>query len=172
MQLAYDFDMFSLIPDSVQSDFQSQFNALGVSAQMSGQIALFRDERTAAALKSADETVRQFFIDAGFGMNVYSSGAPAGRYLARDETGRLERLAKLATLMMERADDLRAANWGEFSFGDFMRSIQAASPIDEVEVKALHMAALTQRRRGKAMTKLGLMTGLGLIAFSATYLVN
>ncbi|MEM1351828.1 MAG: hypothetical protein AAGF27_05765 [Pseudomonadota bacterium] len=172
MQLAYDYDLFGTIPQELQSKYQSQFNELGLSALMSSQIALFRDDRTAAALKSADQTVQKFFLDAGFGLNVYSSGAPAGRYLARDDIGRLERMAKLTSLMIERADDLRAANWGDFNFGDFLNYNAAAKPIDEVEVNALLVAAHKKHRRRKRRIKVGFFCGIGLIAYSASNLIN
>lgn len=172
MQLAYDYDLFSTIPRELQSKYRSQFSELGLSSMMSSQIALFRDERTAAALKSADQTVQQFFLDAGFGLNVYSSGAPAGRYLARDDIGRLERMAKLAALMMERADDLRVAHWGDFNFGDFMHYNAAAKPIDEVEVHAMLVAAHKKQRRRKRRAKLGLLCGIGLVAYSVSNLID
>ena len=75
-------------------------------------------------------------------------------------------------LSMERRDELRAANWGKFSYGDFLKYNQAATPISERDLNTLHAAVLKQRRRGRAGTKLGLVLGLGLIAFSASHLIN
>ncbi|MEM8576120.1 MAG: hypothetical protein AAGF48_16045 [Pseudomonadota bacterium] len=172
MQLTYDFDLFSLIPNTVQAEFQSEFNELGISAIMSEQVALFRDERTAAALKCADETVRQLFRDAGFGLNVYSSGAPPGRYFERDELGRTQRLTKLMSLTMERRDALKAVKWGDFSYGDFLEYNAAVEPIDEVEVNALLVAAHKKHRRRKRRIKVGFFCGIGLIAYSASNLIN
>lgn len=172
MQLAYDFDLFNTMPLEIQAKYRRQLNDLGMSHMMSHQVALFRDQRTAAALKSADQTVRQLFLDAGFGLNVYSSGAPAGRYLARDDMGRLQRIGKLFELAVARRDDLKGADWGQFSYYDFLEYNKDAEPIDEIEVNALHKRALRRHRRRRTSATAGLLLGVGLVAYSVSGLIN
>ena len=166
MPLKYDFDMFTIMPDAVQSQFREQINELGLTQMMSQQIALFRDPNTAEALRQTDPVVQQFFLDAGFGMNTYSSGAPDGRYFKRDEDARVERMMKLADLMMERSEDLRGANWGSFEYGQFLEALEAAEPIDEIEVPQ-QMPPRAKRASGKkTVARLVMVCGLAMIAYA------
>jgi hypothetical protein len=145
----YDFDMHSIIPDAVQRKNQGFFNELGVSALMSRQIALWRDPQVVEALRRADEPVRQLFLKSGFGVNRYDSGAPAGRYPARDENARLHCLQRLTDNWIEalEGDELDGADWGGFDIAAFLISVAEAEPIDEVEIDAFAAKLRGQARQ-------------------------
>ena len=162
MGLSYDFDMFSVIPDEVQSKFQGMFNELGVSAMMSQQRALWRDPGVVDALMRADEPVKELFRASGFGINHYESGAPAGRYPARDDAARNSCLRRLAE-NIKAMPDLKRHNWGGFDLGEFILQTAKARPIDEVEIAALHRAAAQQARQRKRARAV-LAAGVALMA--------
>ncbi|MDR7123873.1 hypothetical protein [Pseudotabrizicola sp. 4114] len=99
MALAYDFDIFDVIPDSGSTDPQLD-GFLSRAGFAPGRdlatVALFRDPLTAQALRDAPPGLRDYFLASGFGLNTYASGAPPGRYPARDEAARLALIQRLA----------------------------------------------------------------------------
>ena len=129
MALKYDFEMFTVIPE----DQQIRVEAEGLPRELAGRkIALFRDPLTAAALRGATSDVQAAFQQAGFGFNVYDSGAPEDRFPEEDipERGRL--LVKLGDALGEL--NLETADFGGFSLDDFLDHLHRASPI-EIEVQ-------------------------------------
>ncbi|MWB76510.1 hypothetical protein GLS40_00575 [Pseudooceanicola sp. 216_PA32_1] len=132
MTLKYDFDMFYVVPRHLQE----QMRAMGVDeAKVSERVALFRDERTVAALWQADSEVQDLFLASGFGLNVYSSGAPEGCYPAEDKAARLEAVAQLSETLTESRQVLTRNNWGEFSITDFLDHLGAAKPVDMAGIR-------------------------------------
>ena len=164
MSFNYDFDMFSVILDEVRQQFQGQLNDLGMGAITTDQVALFRDPALAEALRSADERIKNLFLDAGFGLNVYHSGAPEGRYPSHDEAARNACMCKLSDTL-EAAGNLKGANWGGFDMLAFVDYFVAAEPIDEVEMQAIANVYQASKKK-QAMLKLGMMTGGAMIAVS------
>lgn len=133
MALNYDFDMFDVVPSDVSDDpeLQQFLNDAGFDmAPEMGQIALFREIRTADALRNAPEPIRAFFLESGFGLNTYDSGAPCGRYPAKDEEARLDLIRRLT----ENAVNFPLANaetgGADFCLSDFLDQLGKSSPID------------------------------------------
>lgn len=133
MALNYDFDMFDVVPSDVSDDpeLQQFLNDAGFDmAPETGQIALFRETRTAEALRHAPEPLRAFFLESGFGLNTYDSGAPCGRYPAKDEEARLDLIGRLT----ENAANfpLASAAMGDedFCLPDFLDQLGKSSPVD------------------------------------------
>lgn len=134
MSFKYDFDMFSVVPEEMKQEFDNAFDELGMGGQSKEQVALFRDPALAVALRNADDEVRQVFLNSGFGLNVYDSGAPEGRYLARDEIGRSECVNRLAQNIVHDRSVL-SHNWNGFDIEDFLDHVTNARPIEAEEVQ-------------------------------------
>lgn len=172
--MRYDFDMFSIIPDEVRSQFQGMLNDIGAGAMATQQTALWRDPAVVAALHGADEAVKQLFWDAGFGINQYDSGAPADHYLTRDAEERDKRTWTFMELFANRLMDgtLKGANWNGFDPHAFLEHAQNCTPIDEVALAAIDRAPktpVTPKTRipaRKAVALAGL--GVGVLAVGAS----
>ena len=136
MALAYDFDIFELIPDSGPTDpkLDGFLADAGFRPRRdAATVALFRDPRTAQALRHAPPGLRNFFLESGFGLNTFESGAPPGRYPASDEAARLALIARLTQNAclhrLPRPDD--SAEGGDvFRLGEFLSHLDRSEPID------------------------------------------
>lgn len=169
MDFKYDFDMFSIIPDEVRQEFQGMLNDVGMGAVATEQKALFRDPLLVDALQSADEVVKNVFLEAGFGLNVYDSGAPDDRYPGHDEDARNACVRKLADTIAE-TEGLNEANWGGFSLEDFLEYLTVAKPIDVMEMQAVEQVYETQKKK-RSMLRLGLVAGGAMVTVSTVGLV-
>lgn len=133
MTLCYDFDIFEIAPKNLHSDIElGDFlkNAGLAPASDGGAVALFRDGKTADALCRAPEALRDYFLNSGFGLNTFASGAPTGRYPVQDEEARLaiiERLTENAAHHRLPSDPVEE---GEFSLHDFLDQLAKATPFD------------------------------------------
>lgn len=163
MDFKYDFDMFSVLPDEVRQEFQGMLNEVGMGAISTQQRALFRDPALVEALHGADEPVKQLFLDAGFGLNVYDSGAPEGRYPGHDEAARNHCVHKLAENIAA-SEGLSDVNWNGFDVGDFLTYLSTATPIDAIEMQA--QAASPPAAKKKPLLRLGLMAGGAMVMVS------
>ncbi len=132
--MRYDFDIFPIIPDEARLAHQETYDALGIGHITGKTFALFRDPETAYALKNADEAVRTVFEKAGFGMGVYDSGAPEGHYLATDKQERLKAAKAFMSLLREQPGLVSGANWGGIDLRAFLKSIETAKPIDQIDL--------------------------------------
>lgn len=175
--MRYDYDMFSLIPDEVQSQFQGMLNELGMAPMASEQKGLWRDADVAAALQGADPVVKDLFTESGFGVIQYFSGAPEGRFFARDAVAREEIETKLLDRLTEKLADgsLDGANWNGFELNAFLEYLETAEPIDEIEVHELqaeaHKAAYARNQKkmmAMAVMALGVIV-LGFVAISMMF---
>lgn len=169
MGFKYDFDMFSVIPEEVRQEFQGFLNDVGMGASVGQQVALFRDPALVEALSSADEKVKNLFLDAGFGLNVYDSGAPDGRFPGHDEAARNACVRKLSDNIAA-SKNLKNANWGGFDPMEFLDYFIAAKPIDQIEMQAIAKARQTHRKK-KALARLGVMAGGAMIMVSTVGIV-
>lgn len=136
MSLTYDFDIFDVIPTDGEDDptlgrFMSEIG-FGPD-QKSRKVALFRDQRTADALRDAPDVLRDFFLASGFGLNTYHSGAPDGYYPAKDEDARLDIIRQLTenaeVYDLQQIAEHNIAGLG-FVLGDFLTALAHAQPID------------------------------------------
>lgn len=174
MALRYDFDIGTVTPAGLPEGF-GDLQTTGVSSEAR---AMFRDPQTVAALKQADPTVQSLFIESGFALDTYDSGAPPGRYPAREEAARAMIIERLSQNL--RHHDVRGANWGGFDFQAFMQALSTSEPIEEsllaprgnprpnydAELRAAREAS--RRRRGmRQMAFGGLALGLVLLLYVA-----
>lgn len=132
MTLNYDFDIFDLAPKTAPNDPEllDFLSKAGWSKDDSeGAVALFRHQDTVDALCRAPDSLREYFLQSGFGLNTYDSGAPAGRYPLRDEDARLaiiERLTENAGRNMLPC----GAGEDDFRLEDFIAQLAAARPYE------------------------------------------
>ena len=179
MALTYDFDMFSIMPEDLQDKFGGMFDNVGATGVMGEQLAMFRDPQTVAALERADQAVRTYFLESGFGMQVYSSGAPPGRYLEKDGDARIAVIEKLTANLA--THDLDGADWGGFEFPKFMESLAIAEPLDDETLLAPtphnqqaaepRPAAPRPARGRRLIAFLGLVLGLILLLYVASQML-
>lgn len=118
--MRYDFDIVPAQPNSFSL-------RVGPIVEGTPHIALFRDSRVVAALRTADREVQRFIQASGFGVQVHASGVPDGCYPAKDQVQRQRIIAQLTDNM--RRFDLKAADWGEFDLSALMRAMIASKPI-------------------------------------------
>ena len=141
MSLKYDFDIFQLQQNVADADpdLARILDALKTEAAEVDSVALFRDPRTAEALRQAPERLRDFFLASGFGLNTYDSGAPRGRYPAKDEEARLAIIARLTqnaeVHILPKPGDYPEGGEG-FRLGEFLIDLASAQPIDMAEAQA------------------------------------
>lgn len=164
MDFKYDFDMFSVIPEEVRAEFQGMFDEIGMGAAAGEQVALFRDPALVEALASAEDKVKDLFLNAGFGLNVYDSGAPEGRYPGHDEDARNNCVRRLADNIAA-TDGLKDANWGGFNVDDFLIHLSLAQPIDQVEMQQNTDVKISHQKK-KSVTRMGLVAGGAMIMAS------
>lgn len=134
MALKYDFDIHFLVPKEITEnpEYAEKIALLGINPAMSAKyFAQFRDPNTVEALRGAEKSVQDLFLNSGFGMNVYDSGAGPGRYPAADETYRNDILQKLSAKISD--FPLEQASLNGFDFGQFLVSLASAKPVDSLE---------------------------------------
>lgn len=166
--LAYDFDMFSVMPDEVFADpkMRAMLKDAGITQRMAGnRIALFRDPRTVAALRAAPQSIRDWLRASGFGENVHPSGIPAGQYRASDEQDRLRIMnsltANVSTFPLPKAGSPEAVS-SDFRLAEFLTSITTAEPVADAVLdaalrKARPTGQPTPRRTAMASPLSGLL---------------
>lgn len=132
-KLNYDIDFFSVVPDEVldNPEFAKLMGGIGVTRDVPGNIVvLFRDPATVAALREAPEGVRNWILNAGFGLNTFDSGAPPGQYPARFEQHHMRVVKRLtdslnAFPLPKAGEDTGSA----FKLSEFITALLTAKPM-------------------------------------------
>lgn len=165
MSLKYDFDMFALGGETAAEE-RGVLNDVGVARNTVGnKIALFRDPATAEALSGASEKVRQYFLDSGFGMTSFTSGAPDGFYPDVDEDARLYVINALTVNL--NSHDLNGEDFGEFDMNDFLEHIDTAEPMEWDQPRNMaSIAASGLSRLTAPFRRLMPIAALGLMVFA------
>lgn len=142
--------------------------------------AMFRDQATVDALQGADPAVQALFTESGFALKTFHSGAPPGRFPARDEEARARVIERLSTNLG--AHDLKGANWGGFDFQLFMQSLAAAEPLEDellaptgprrIDQDLLAARLASRQKKGRRrMAFGGLLLGLILLLYVASQML-
>lgn len=160
MALRYDFDMVTVTPDGLPDQF-GDLAATGVAAE---KTAMFRDPKAAEALQAADEAVRTFFVDSGFGLQDFDSGAPPGRYPASDEDHRIRVIERLTANLG--THDLTGANWGRFDFQAFLGGLDVATPLEDETLLAPTVARPSPDTPSPTPTKPSSRRGMALVGLA------
>ncbi len=136
MTLRYDFDIVDIFPSDVFSDARiaQALGDIGIDGNAAGnKKALFRDQATVDAILAGPPALRDYLEASGFGFTTYDSGAPAGRYPAKDGPMIVHVVERLS---QNRSDfDFAASRSveplpGGFNFGHFELHLATIKPID------------------------------------------
>lgn len=149
VSLQYDFDVHVVVDDEQFGSDAARRESpdFGLSFQAKGtKVAMFRDPKTAAALRSAPIGVRNLFIEAGFGMNSHCSGVPEGFFPAGDRTVRQEMLTRLRASLDEEVP--QDHDQGVFCLIEFLEAVSEAKPISDEALTTYHRAV---RRKADAL---------------------
>lgn len=152
MSLAYDFDILDVIPGGGASDpqFDGFLKEIGFKPKAdAASVALFRDPRTAEALRNGSPMLRDYFLASGFGLNTYQSGAPAGRYPAKDEAARMDIIRRLT----ENASRFPLPQPGDsdlFQLDDFLAELARSEPFDDDVVDTVREAFVHDLRGARS----------------------
>lgn len=153
MSLNYDFDVIELLtPEPVDpriADLTPPVGASSLEFSTRAKVALFRERRTAQALREAPKAVRECFLASGFGLTTYSSNAPADRYPPQDEDARLDIIERLSSNISRfnlprRPDCLPGAE--QFCLCDFAEHVARAEPLEPEPVTARRVPISPVRR--------------------------
>ena len=175
MPMRYDFDMVSVTPEGLPD----QFGDLAVNGVAAEKMAMFRDPQVVAMLEKADPAVRTFFLDSGFALQPYDSGAPPGRYPVSDEVARVKVIEKLTANFT--THDLSGANWGGFDFQAFLEVMEHAKPLEDETLlapptrsqpRATPSAQNVRNQKRKGLAMAGLSLGMILILYAALELIQ
>ncbi|NOE33937.1 MULTISPECIES: hypothetical protein [unclassified Ruegeria] len=164
MGLEYDFDIVNVAPD----DFDPEMPG----AQKDGvrQVhAVFRDIRTADALRGTSPKIRKMFLDAGFSLESRNSGIVPGVFPAEDQTDRVRVLRSLFANI--KTGGLRGEYCGEFDLMDFLNYVRTAQPMAGI-VRARQprtpppqKLAESSPKRRTVPSRIGLALGLAVVLF-------
>jgi hypothetical protein len=156
--LSYDFDMFSIFSDEIFADpkMRGMLKDAGITARMAGnRIALFRDQRTAEALRAAPQPIRDWLRASGFGENFLPSGIPPGHYRASDEQERLQIMQRLTDNLskfpLPKAGSPEALA-AEFKLAEFLANLTTAVPMADAVIDAALRARQPAPRKARRAT--------------------
>ncbi|NOD63915.1 MULTISPECIES: hypothetical protein [unclassified Ruegeria] len=122
MGLEYDFDIVKAALD----DFDSE--KPGAQRDGGRQVhAVFRDIRTADALRGTSPKIRKMFLDAGFSLESRNSGIVPGVFPAEDQADRVRVLRSLFANI--KTHGVRGEYCGEFDLMDFLTYVRVAQPM-------------------------------------------
>ncbi|SMO81404.1 hypothetical protein [Ruegeria faecimaris] len=121
MVLEYDFDIVTI------ASGENDPEATSSGAQNGRKVrALFRNVKTADALRAASPKIRKIFHDAGFGLDSTRSEITHGYYRPQDTADR-DRILR-ALFHNIRTTGVKGEYCGEFDFLKFMNDVKAAKP--------------------------------------------
>ncbi|MEM1004526.1 MAG: hypothetical protein AAF496_00715 [Pseudomonadota bacterium] len=165
MSLRYDFDI-------VRTPMEDSDTELTESEADMGRVvhALFRDIKTADALRGASPGLRRMFQNAGFGLGASNSGIAHGVF-APDDTPDRDRI--LAALFAEiKAQGVAGEYTGEFDLVQFVQQARNACPAAGVipartTPSRARPAEVSPPKRRAVPGRIGFALGLAVLVFAA-----
>lgn len=164
MSLEYDFDIVEMEPGEAEGG-QIAANATGPVPVR----ALFRDVKTADALRGASPKIRKIFLDAGFGLDTPGSVTPRGFYLPEDAEARERILRNLFSNI--KSMGVQGEYSGEFDFRQFLNHVRTARPLVGVSRRESQgdprpaPQTATKPERRTVPGRIGFALGLAVILF-------
>ena len=129
----YDFDVLSVATDAFQAKYAGLLARFGMTEQARKHYAMFRDPATIQAISGASREVRDCFLDSGFGLSGYDSGAGAGHYREADASPARVVDCPVAP---QRGTDLAGCRAGTaFDIDAFFEAAEAATPAEVVDAR-------------------------------------
>ncbi|WP_298851748.1 hypothetical protein [uncultured Ruegeria sp.] len=163
MGLEYDFDIVNVTLDDLDP------KKLGSNSDTERHVcAVFRDIRTADALRGTSPKIRKIFMDAGFSLESRNSGIVPGVYPAEDQTDRVQILRSLFENVKTRG--VQGEYCGEFNLWDFLHYVRSAQPMAGI-VRSRPMRNLPPQpshpnpERRTAPGRIGFALGLAVVLF-------
>ncbi|WP_209505148.1 MULTISPECIES: hypothetical protein [unclassified Ruegeria] len=164
MGLEYDFDIVNVALNEIDPE------KLGSDSDVERQVcAVFRDIRTADALRGTSPKIRKIFLDAGFSLESRNSGIVPGVFPAEDQVDRVRILRSLFENIKSRG--VQGEYCGEFNLWDFLHYIRMAQPMAGiVRTRQVRKAPPQQQqpvseRRRSISGRIGLAFGLAVVLF-------
>ena len=158
MVLEYDFDIVAVDPGTGDPDGRPVLRAM------------FRDVKTADALRATSPKIRKIFQDAGFGLESTESEMIHGLYRSGDEADRLRVLRALFKNV--RKLGLRGEYCGEFDLRQFLKDVKTARPHGAQTTKVAdwspnprYQSPATPQRRALPW-RIGVALGLAVVLFA------
>lgn len=121
MGLEYDFDIVAVAPD--QHDPEHGHSAVTGRPPVR---ALFRDVKTADALRAASPKIRRIFLESGFSLDAREGDTARGYYSPEDMVDRDLILKRLFANI--RNMGVQGEYSGEFDFHQFLNHVREAKP--------------------------------------------
>lgn len=125
MGLEYDFDIVRIAPGDI--DPKNTGSQSGADHQVR---AVFRDIRTADALRGTSPKIRKMFLDAGFSLESRNSGIARDVFPVEDLTDRVRILRNLFANI--RTGGLQGEYCGEFDLWRFLSHVRSAKPMSGI----------------------------------------
>ncbi|SHE34574.1 hypothetical protein SAMN05444279_101232 [Ruegeria intermedia] len=164
MGLTYDFDIVTIADESETENPEA-------GAQVAGRqvYAVFRDIRTADALRRASPRIRRIFVDAGFSLDSRRTGLECDLYPAEDAEARALILRRLFDNIRNRG--VQGQYCGAFDILAFLQHVRRAQPLPRRPVQerpkpaALVDADAKKAARRSIVGRVGFALGLAVILF-------
>jgi len=125
-------------------------------------MALFRDVKTADAVRAMSPKVRNMFLDAGFGLIAHESDAPEGFYPSEDGPEREQTIRRLFNNIREQG--IRGEYCGEFDFEEFLEYVKRARPATRFMPAHNTDYAVAPKRR-PIPGRIGFALGIAVLVF-------
>ncbi len=164
MSLEYDFDIVKKTFGDIDTEDTGPDDKDGAVV-----LALFRDIKTADALRGASPKIRKMFLDAGFGLDDHVSGIASGVYPPEDLPDRDRILRALFANIKSRG--VQGEYCGEFDLWQFLDCVRRARPkAGVVRVRPVRRK-VPQRTESKPKRRalpgrIGFALGLAVILFA------
>lgn len=163
MSLTYDFDIVTIAEESETENPEA-------GAQVAGRhvYAVFRDIRTADALRRASPRIRRIFVDAGFSLESRRTGLERDLYPAEDAEARALILRRLFDNIRNRG--VQGQYCGTFDILAFLQHVRRAQPLPRRPVQerpkpARAGADAKKTARRSIVGRVGFALGLAVILF-------
>ncbi|MGV6803172.1 MAG: hypothetical protein ACWA49_03130 [Ruegeria sp.] len=165
MVLKYDFDIVKVSPGIDETQVVTSDESVGAQVY-----AVFRDIRTADALRGTSPRVRRIFVDAGFSLETRNNGAEHGVYLAEDTADREAILRNLFENIRNRG--VQGQYCGEFDILQFLKHVRLSKPRSAMtEIKRQKRQkpeekTIEKPTRRTVVGRIGFALGLAVILFA------
>lgn len=164
MVLKYDFDIVTINPGIEGSKFEASGDEDGEQVY-----AVFRDIRTADALRGTSPRVRRIFVDAGFSLESRNIGTENGIFPAEDAADRAEILRNLFINIKNRG--VQGQYCGEFDILEFLKHVRQSKPcartVTAKKKQPQNAEKVTEKpTRRTVVGRIGFALGLAVIFFT------
>ena len=165
MSLDYDFDIVAIVPDQANPE-----HGRTATAGRPAVRALFRDVKTADALRAASPKIRRIFQESGFSLETRDQQIARGYYASEDTEDRELILKRLFANIRDMG--VQGEYSGEFDIHRFLDHVRTAKPCiaatrRQPSVVKPRRPAPVQPKRRTVQGRIGFALGFAVILFVA-----